>query len=297
MPDQKLRGQVIVITGASSGFGKGAALKFAQSGAHVVLAARRDELLSELAENCTSYGVRALVVPTDVSKPEDVQNLAASALREFGDFDCWINNAGVGTLGEFTEVPLDDHIQVIRTDLIGTMCGSFHAISHFKNRGRGVLINIASVLGVVPHPHYSSYAAAKHGVVGLSGVIRQEVKQHHPAIHVCTVLPTSTDTTFFQHAGNYTGRQLAPTPPIGDAEDVIDVIVDLATNPKDHVAVGAAAKAAILAHHIAPDLTESRLSESSHQRQENIPPAEPTEGSVHEPSPTGTGVSGGWRKK
>jgi len=61
--------------------------------------------------------------------------------------------------------------------------------------------------------------------------------------------------------------------------------------------VGAAAKAAIVAHHIAPDLTEWRLSESSHRRQEKTPPAEPTEGSVHEPSPAGTGVSGGWRKK
>ena len=175
MPDQKLRGQVIVITGASSGFGRGAALRFAEAGAHVVLAARRDELLSELAEDCAHHGVRALVVPTDVSKPEEVHNLAGTALRELGDFDVWINNAGVGALGEFTEVPLEDHLQMIRTDLMGTLCGSFHAISHFKNRGRGVLINIASVVGIVPHPHYSSYAAAKHGVVGLSAVIRQEV--------------------------------------------------------------------------------------------------------------------------
>jgi NAD(P)-dependent dehydrogenase (short-subunit alcohol dehydrogenase family) len=96
MAKQELNGKVIVITGASSGFGKGAALKFAEANALVVLAARRDPLLSELASQYEAKGGRALVVHTDVSKSEEVENLAQEAIAAFGRIDVWINNAGAG---------------------------------------------------------------------------------------------------------------------------------------------------------------------------------------------------------
>jgi len=158
-----------------------------------------------------------------------------------------VNNAGAGALGPFDEVPLDDHIQVIKTDLLGTLYGSYFAIRQFKDQKEGILINIASVLGIVPTPHYASYAAAKHGVVGLSATLRQELKQENfEKIRVCTVLPTSTDTPFFEHAANYTGHQSSPIPPVYEPEDVVETIVRMATDPEDSVAVGAAAKAAIV---------------------------------------------------
>src|SRR4051794_13418404 len=99
MPDkEKLRDKVIVITGASSGFGKGAAREFAQAGARLVLAARREELIEELAGECNSLGGEALAVPTDVRKREEVELLAQDAVREFGRIDVWINNAGAGAV-------------------------------------------------------------------------------------------------------------------------------------------------------------------------------------------------------
>jgi len=92
-------------------------------------------------------------------------------------------------------------------------------------------------------------------------------------------------------------RQSVPTLPVYDPEEVIDTIVRLASEPKDNVAVGAAAKAAIMAHHIAPGLTESMMAKRVHKSHDAAPPATPTEGAVRTPTATGTEVSGGWRRK
>jgi len=298
MAKQSLEGKVIVITGASSGFGKGAALKFAGLGASVVLAARRDSLLEEIAREIESASGKALVVHTDVSRREEVEALAQAAINQFGRIDVWVNNAGGGALGLFEEVPLGDHVQVIETDLLGTLYGSYFALRQFKGQGNGTLINVASVIGKVPAPYFASYAAAKHGVVGLSAAIRLELKENGiKDIHVCTVMPTSMDTPFFEHAANYTGHKAVPIPPVYDPQEVVDVIVALATEPKDEVAVGTAGVAAVLSHNIAPGLTNAMMGKQTHTAQmEKAEPAPETEGSLKEPSLSGTGVSGGLKK-
>jgi short-subunit dehydrogenase len=293
---ENLRDKVVVITGASSGFGKGAALKFAQEGASVVLAARRAGLLTELAQECESKAVKALPVETDVSREEDLEKLKDAALSTFGQIDVWVNNAGVGALGRFEEVPLADHVKVIETDLLGTLYGSYFAMAQFRKQGFGTLINVSSVLGKVPSPYYASYAAAKHGVVGLSGSLRQELAADKVEdIHVCTVLPTSFDTPFFDHASNYTGHESAPIPPVYEPEKVVDVIVGLAKDPDDEVSVGTAAKVSIFAHQVAPHATERKMRKEAYKAQiEEAPLAADTPGSVLRPSRVGTTVK---RKK
>ena len=299
MADQDLHGKVVVITGASSGFGKGAALAFAKAGANVVLAARRDQLLEELAHECEAVGVQALAVHADVSKEADVAALAQATTERFGQFDTWVNVAGSGALGLFEEVPLQDHVHVIETDLLGTLYSCYAAIKQFKKQGTGTLINIASVIGKVPAPYFASYAAAKHGVVGLSGAIRQELEQNGVEnVHVCIVEPTSFDTPFFEHTANYTGHKAVPIPPVYDPQEVIDTIVSLATNPKDEVQVGTAGTAAAVFHQFFPGLTEKMMGKQTHMAQmEKAKPAPNTESGLHEPIPGGTEVTGGWLKK
>src|SRR5690349_15644967 len=138
-----LKKKVVVVTGASSGFGKGVARRFAKAGARLVLAARRERLLEELADECNATGGRAIAVPTDVSEIREVQNLAQKAVDEFGRIDVWINDAGVGAVGLFDQVPLADHIQVIETNLLGTIYGSYFALTQFRSQGTGILINVA----------------------------------------------------------------------------------------------------------------------------------------------------------
>jgi short-subunit dehydrogenase len=153
----EMRNRVVVITGASSGFGRGAALKFAENGAKVVLAARRKRLLKQLAAECRGMGADSLVVETDVSSSSDVEELAERAIEKFGKIDVWVNNAGVGSVARFDETPLEEHEQVIQTNLMGTIYGSYAALQQFRKQDRGVLINVGSFAGKVAAPYLSSY--------------------------------------------------------------------------------------------------------------------------------------------
>jgi NAD(P)-dependent dehydrogenase (short-subunit alcohol dehydrogenase family) len=297
MANAELKGKVVVITGASSGFGKGTARKFAREGAAVVVAARRDDLLDKLVEQCHEAGARALAVPTDVTLESDVSRLAQTTLAEFGRIDVWVNNAGAGALGRFEDVPLADHVKVIQTDLLGTLYGSYFAMRQFRGQNAGTLINIASVIGKVPSPYFASYAAAKHGVVGLSAALRQELEQEKvETIHVCTVMPTSFDTPFFEHAAQYTGHEASPIPPTYDPQEVVDTIVRLATQPEDEVSVGTAAKVSVFAHQFFPGFVESLMATQTRKAEfDQAEPSQESQGSLHEPMPTGTGVRGGWQ--
>ncbi|GAC1469053.1 MAG: SDR family oxidoreductase [Isosphaeraceae bacterium] len=288
---KEFQGKVIVITGASSGFGKGAAVEFARRGASVVLAARSTELLHGLARECEGAGGEALAVPTDVSQREAVENLARQAIQRFGRFDVWINDAGVAAVGRFDTVPLEDHEQVIKTDLLGTIYGSHCALRHFRERGEGTLINVASAIGKIPAPLYASYAAAKFGVVGLSDALRQELRHENVKnIHVCTVMPMAHDTDFFEHAGNYTGHKTVPIPPTYDPKVTVDALVRLAAKPEDEVITGSQGKIANFLHHLMPHAVERLMAFDTETAQMTAPPGPITSGSIHTPSEK---VSGG----
>jgi len=298
MEERSLDGKVVVITGASSGFGRGAAYKFAQQGASLALAARRDSVLEEVARECEAAGGRAIPVAADVGEEQDVRRLAEMTLEAFGRIDVWVNNAGAGAIGRFEDVPIEDHVRVIQTDLLGTLYGSYYAMRQFRSQNTGTLINMASVIGKVPAPYFASYAAAKHGIVGLDAALRQELQEDKiDTIHVCTVMPTTFDTPFFEHAAQYTGHEASPIPPTYEPKDVVDTIVSLATDPQDTVSVGTAAKVFNFAHHFFPGVVEAMMARQTRKSQfDNAQPGEQTSGSLHEPMPTGTGVKGGWKK-
>ena len=300
MSTESLAGKVVVITGDSSGIGKGTAQKYAAAGASVVLAARRDNLLEELAKQCESNGGKAIAVHTDVSVQSDIENLTQIALSTFRRIDIWINNAGGGAIGLFEEIPLADHVRVIKTDLLGTLYGSHFALNQFKKQGSGILINVASVLGKIPAPYFNSYAAAKYGVVGLSAAIRQELEVNKiKGIRVCTVMPTSMDTPFFEHAADYTGHKVVPIPPVYEPEQVVNALFSLATDPRDEIAVGGAGEGTgfVLMHQILPGLMEHMMAKlTHHELMEKSPSAPDTQGSLNEPISAGIGVRGGFKQ-
>jgi short-subunit dehydrogenase len=291
--------KTVVITGASSGFGKGLALQFAGAGCALVLAARRGDALEEVALQCQTLGASVASVIADVSRREDMAAIAREALTRFERIDVWINNAGVGALGRFGDIPLDDHVQVIATNLLGTVYGSYEAWQQFRKQKSGTLINIASALGKIPAPYYSSYTASKHGVVGLCDSLRQELAESDmPDVHVCTVLPMAMDTFFFDHAANYTGREAVPVPPLYDPQQVIDTVARLVNEPQDEVIVGAAGKVMNVLHHVLPGPVEKLMQKEVQIVQMEAPaPAPATSGSVHQPIPEGSEVRAGRLKR
>lgn len=295
----EMRNRVVVITGASSGFGRGAALKFAAAGAQVVLAARRKRLLKQVAEECRQIGAQALVVETDVSNSSEVEELAQRAIDKFGKVDVWVNNAGVGAVARFDETPLEEHEQVIQTNLMGTIYGSYVALQQFREQGRGVLINVGSFAGKVAAPYLSSYSASKFGIRGLGMALRQELEESDErGIHVCTVMPVSMDTPFFGHAANHTGKPVHPIPPVYDPQKVVNVIYEVALDPVDEVVVGASGKLGSLGERFARKLTEKQMGRTAHKAQMGqTESASDSSGSVFKPMSSGTDVYGGWAKK
>lgn len=210
MTEDALRGSVVVITGASSGFGQEAARAFAKAGADVVVADRREDLIERLAEECRGHGVRALALATDVSIAEDVADLAQRAIVEMGRIDVWVNHTGSGALGRFEDIPLQEHQRIIGVNLLGTLYGSWQAVRHFVQRGRGTLINVASEPGRDRDLHDSSGVAARYGIVGLCAAIRRElVENGYDDIQVCCRLPE---------------------------DDMVETILRLARHPKDGAA-------------------------------------------------------------
>lgn len=293
----QLKDKVVVITGASSGIGRATAQAFLKAGAKVVMAARRGYLVERMAEEFNAQGLQALGLDIDVSRPEDVEHLALRATEQFGHVDVWINNAGVGVVGHYDEAPLRDHEQVIQTNLLGTMYGCYHALRHFRQRGHGTLINVSSMFGKIPGPYWASYVASKFAINGLSDALRQEVRQSKLRdVHICTVLPMTIDTPFFEHVGNYTGHRVVAPPPYHDAERVVEAILGLVGEPEDEVIVGYGGRVASVVHKLAPETVENLVGMQSRRLQFGSAPAEKTAGAVQQPVAAGTQVEGGLRQ-
>ena len=276
-----LVGKTIVITGASSGFGEGVARRFAARGANVVLAARRGEVLEQIASQC---GPNALAVATDVSKPEQVKALSEAALAKFRQIDVWINNAGVGAFGRFTDIPLADQARMIDINLTGVVNGSHFAVNQFKKQGHGTLINVASMAGKIPIAYYATYSATKFGIVGFDDALRAELKADKlKDIHVCTVNPLPTNTQFWTNGANYTGHKINPGV-MYEPDIVVDAINDLVLHHKDEVNVGLKAKVAVRGHRLAPRSVEDNYGDYLRKIQfEEGPSAPPSPGTLYRP--------------
>jgi short-subunit dehydrogenase len=294
---QDLKGKVVVVTGASSGFGRGVALKMADEGAQVVLAARRTELLEQVARDCEARGVAAVVVTTDVSREEDVAKLAKAAIDRFGRIDVWINNAGVGAIGPFDEIPLKEQVRVVETNLNGVIYGSYHAMRQFRRQHAGTLINVGSVNSRVPLTYMATYNATKHGVLGLTNTLHEELRlAGEKNIHVSTIMPWAVDTPFWEHSANYSGRK--PRNALMDEPDkVVQAIVDTAKRPRKEVEVGYKVGLASFSRRMAPNLTDRLASDVYAAELNKASATGPTSGATLEPMPSGTGVGGDVRDR
>lgn len=293
---QRLRDKVVVITGASSGIGRATALAFAEEGAAVVLAARRQAALHEVAEDCIDAGGRAMIFPCDVTDADQVDRLAQRAEEAFGGIDVWVNNAGVIAFGRFEETPPDVFGRVVETDLFGVVNGCRAVLPHFLDRGEGVIVNVASMVSQTGQRYATAYTAAKHAVRGFTESLRQELVDE-PGIHVCTVMPGAIDTPLWQHAANYTGRAIKPPTSLTAPEEVAHCIVELALNPKREVHVGGMGRLAAIQQAIAPGITEKVGARMVERGMFDNKPAPESSGATLRPMAEYNGASGGWMER
>jgi NAD(P)-dependent dehydrogenase (short-subunit alcohol dehydrogenase family) len=250
---KRVREQVIVITGGSSGIGLATAQIAARMGARVVLNSRDEADLEQAVERIRADGGAAAAVSGDVADLEAMKRLAATALREFGAIDTWINNAGVSIYGRLEDVGIMDARRLFETNYWGVVHGTLAALPHLKARG-GALINIGSILSDTGYPLQGHYTASKHAVKGFTDSLRLELEKERAPVSVTLIQPASIDTPYPEHAKTYLGVEPTQQPPVYAPEVVARAILRTAEHSERDVLVGGGAKVLDTLERYAPRL-------------------------------------------
>lgn len=285
-----LRDQVVVITGASSGIGLVTARMAAERGARVVLVSRDETDLRKAAEEIRARGGRALHVVADVADPAAVDEVAATAVREFGGFDTWINNAGVSIYGRIEEVALEDARRLFETNYWGVVHGTLSALPVLEQQG-GALINIGSALSDTGYPLQGHYTASKHAVKGFTDSLRLEIEKEGLPVSITLIQPAAIDTPYPEHAVTYLGVEPKHQPPVYAPEIVAEAILRCAERPQRDVLVGGGAKVFSTVEKYAPRLGDRLKEATGFSGQRTDQPAR-NEDALHGPRPGDASVRG-----
>jgi len=192
-----LRDKVVLITGASSGFGEDAARLFAKEGCKVVLAARRLEKLQLLADEIQNAGGEALAIPVDINDSYEIKVMVQSAIDLYGHIDILFNNAGFGSVDWFENLDTHRHIEtLIHVNLVGTMLATHEVLPYMLKRRSGHIINMSSVSGLVAPPSNTTYSASKQGMRAFTDSLRRELAPI--GIKVSGIYPGPAATEFGQ---------------------------------------------------------------------------------------------------
>jgi NAD(P)-dependent dehydrogenase (short-subunit alcohol dehydrogenase family) len=202
-----LSGQVVIITGVSSGIGEATARRLVRGGARVAVSARRPERLAALAQELDPSGTNVLVVAGDVTVDADRRRLVEATLAKFGRIDALVNNAGYGTRGPVELVPVDLIRKNYETNVFSLVALTQLVLPHLRAQGSGTVVNIGSVAGRIARPLSSIYDSTKHALEALTDGLRGELKPF--GVRVTLIRPGFILTEFVQSADKASGDILA----------------------------------------------------------------------------------------
>lgn len=223
----RLQNQVALITGASSGIGRATALLFARHGARLLLTARREDRLREVAQQCIDLGAQAFIHPGDAAEELTAQTAIAQAIGHFGRLDLLINNAGQGNYKPLIETSAADFDELVRANLRSGFLFTHHAAPHMIRQRSGTILFISSVAGLQGAPNESVYCATKFAQVGLSQSLDAELRPH--GIRVGVLCPGGVKSEFALGRGR-TPESIAQSPMM-DPSHVAEAILFAATQP------------------------------------------------------------------
>jgi NADP-dependent 3-hydroxy acid dehydrogenase YdfG len=230
----KLDGKVVVITGASSGIGEATAEALAEEGATVVVAARREERLSELVKRLNGDGGNALAVECDVTDEEQAHALIQRAKDEFGQVDILVNNAGVMQLSKIEKGLSDEWRTMFDVNVMGLLYTTDAAVQVMKEQGSGHLVNVSSVAGRKSGPLRGAYSGTKFAVNAISEALRQELIEDN--IRVTVVEPGAVETELPDHITDEEAREgiqsVYGLDDILQAEDIANAIAYCVSQPE-----------------------------------------------------------------
>jgi short-subunit dehydrogenase len=254
-----LHNLTVLITGASSGIGRRAALVLGQAGAKLALVARRTDRLGEVVKEIQDRGGTAEAYPCDVTVPEAMDVTVRRCVERYGRLDVLVNNAGAGFFAAIEQTTVEDLEQVLAVNFKGTFYGILAALPVMRRQGAGHVINVASTAGRRGSPYVGAYCASKFAVVGLTESLRTELSGS--GIQVSLFCPGATRTGFFDAARRRTEHHRGLVGPVESAERVADRLVDLIRQPRaEVVAQPVRRKLFLMLNLIAPGLVDRLVS-------------------------------------
>jgi short-subunit dehydrogenase len=241
---------VVAITGASAGIGRATALRLARGGASLALAARRRDRLDEVAAEIERLGGHPLAIVADVTKEQDMNELASRAVERFGRLDVMICNAGFGIYGDVAKIPPADMQRLMEVNYMGTYHAVRAALPVFRRQSSGHLIVISSIVGKRGVPFMGAYAATKFAQDGLAQSLRAELDG--TGIDVTVVFPISTDTEFFSVMTRESGHATRADGPRQNVERVAEAIAQAIDRPVPEVFPYRRSRALVVLNAVAP---------------------------------------------
>ena len=184
---KRLAGKIAIVTGSSGGIGKAIALKFAEEGARVVVAARRQHLCEQTVKQIREKGGEAMAIQTDVTDEAQVDRLITETVKRYGRLDLLVNNAGIGGGGPIENTSTEAFDLVLNTNLRGTFFCCRAGFRQMKQHGGGTIINMSSVAGVQAWAGTGTYSASKHGIMALTRSLADEGRPYK--IKVSAICP------------------------------------------------------------------------------------------------------------
>jgi NAD(P)-dependent dehydrogenase (short-subunit alcohol dehydrogenase family) len=259
MPLKPIDQQVVAIVGASSGIGRVSALKLAQAGAKVVVAARSESGLNSLVDEINRSGGTATPIVADVAVFEQVQAIADQTIATYGQLDTWVHSSATAVIAPFEQVTPDEFRRVIEVTLMGQVYGAMAALPYLKREGRGALIHISSMEGRRALPLQSSYSSAKHGVEGFLESLRVELQHEASGVSVTSVKPAVINTPFYNNALTKLGVKPTGLPPYYSPNLVADAVLYAAEHPIRDFIVGDVGKVLDVLQRLSPGMVDALL--------------------------------------
>jgi NAD(P)-dependent dehydrogenase (short-subunit alcohol dehydrogenase family) len=271
--------QVVVITGASAGIARAAAVQFGARGAKVALVARGEAGLAGAKKDVENAGGQALAIPADVADYGQVEAAAAQAEDAFGPIDVWVNVAFTSVFAPFTEIEPEEFRRVTEVSYLGFVYGTRAALACMIPRDHGTIVQVGSALGERSIPLQSAYCGAKHAINGFTSSLRTELMHQGSNVHVTVVQMPAVNTPQFSWVLSRLPEHPQPVPPIYQPEVAARGVVYAADHPgRKQYWVGASTAATILANKVAAPLLDRYLARTgfaSQQTGERVSPGRP----------------------
>lgn len=251
---------VVVITGASGGVGRATARLFAERGAKMALLARGRDGLEGAKREIEALGGKAIAIPSDVSKFEDVEAAAEQTEKELGPIDLWINNAMVSMYSPFIKMSPDEFRHIVDVTFLGCVHGTRCALNRMMPRDKGKIVQVGSALAFRSIPLQSAYCASKHAIQGFTESLHTELLHQKSNIKLSIVNMPALNTTQFTWTKNRMPNKARPTGTIYQPEIAADAILFASEHDRRELMVGYTTVEATVGEKFIPGTLDKYLS-------------------------------------